>query len=681
MNRLLTLFGQILRKNDVDFQQQSNRDSIVKTHIDFTDQLGGIVDGLEVLPSSDGKSILITPGVFYSKGVYNDKNNIGGGERGQVFVTESVTGLPRTEPISNEPSFLLVYAKVINSNVNPDPTKSQTVSTSKNILTGQNLPIRSYAQGTIVVSNPILRSEVSKFNGIPLALLTVDFDEDGFEQTFNGSIQNIIVDGIRKPYLLGGTIDILNNTIDPDGIADGLIINRMIANGTIDGTKLTDASVGSQIIAPWDGTTAADDLTGDGIATDHLKDGVVTRPKISYTGSMAAFNTRNRLQNSSFEISFTGNVNLPATWAIDAEGTSEIRIGIDQADSFPVKYGQKSLRLDGGSFDNGSFVEAYDLKVSQIIDFEEDLTGKPITPFFWAQISQISDFAISGTTGLQGKVELLDRLNNVVQTTTYATVSGASTGWIQYAAEEPIVYSGTGAPTQVNFIVGGAFGGSYYVDGAFLGMTDIVPEFDIKPSEFVTIDEFAGLITTNKIENGAINTRKILRADGTVSTDLGAGIITGHIRDNVITTNKIVDGAITTSKLAPDAGLVPKGAIILWDSGTTCPSGYIRVGEMDGRFPLGVNSALGSNISTVGIQGGTATIGDAGNTGWIQYTNNGTVEHVHAHVIAGVTIIYDNNDDQRTSVIKAFGGTNNDAGHRHNVMMPYYTVVFCRKLD
>ena len=676
MNRLLTFFGQILRKNDIDFQQQSNRDNIVKTHIDFTDQAGGIVSGLEVLPSSDGKSILITPGIFYTKGDYNEKNNIGGGERGQIFVTESVTGLPRTEPISNQPSFLLVYAKITNSNVNPDPTKSQTVSTSKNILTGQNLPIRNYAQGTIVVSNPILRSEVSKFNGIPLALLTVDYDENGFEQTFNGSIQNIIVDGIRKPYLIGGAVDILNNTIDPNGIADGLIVNRMIANGTIDGVKLTDSSVGSEIVAPWDGTTSADDLTGDGIATGHLKNGAVTRPKISYTGSLAGFNTRNRLLNSSFEISDVNNVNIPATWELDAGGTSEIRIGIDSADSFPVKYGIKSLRFDGGSDING----ALSLEASQLVNFGEDLTGKPITPFFWAQINQVTDFAISGTTGLQGKIELLDKDNNVVQTNVYATISGNSTGWIQYKPDAPIIYSGIGAPTQVNFIMGGAFGGSYYVDGAFLGMTDIVPEFDIKPSEFVNITEFAGQITTAKLQDGAINTRKILRADGTVSTDLGAGIIGAQIRSGNILTSHIADGAITTAKLAADAGLVPKGAIILWDSGTSCPSGYIRVGEMDGRFPLGVNSDLGSNISTVGIQGGTKTPGSAGagpSNGFINITS---AIGDHAHTINQVHQLYQG-PGNRDDVYDNQGATNPAGGHSHNTIVPYYTVVFCRKLD
>ena len=683
MNRLLTFFGQILRRGDVDFQQSSNREAIVQTHISLTDGAGGIIEGLNVLPSSDGKSILVTPGIFYTKGNFNDKNNIGGGERGELFSALPITGLPQTEPISNQPSFLLVYAKIINSNVNPNPTQSQNVATSKNILTGQNQPIRNYSQASIVVSNPILKSEVSKFNGIPLALLTVDYDEEGLQKSTNGAIQSITTEGIRKAYIIGGTVDLLNNSLTPDSINDGLIVNRMVAEGTLEGSKFATDSVGSNALAQWDGTTGPADITGDGIATPHLKNGAVTAAKLNYSGSMAGFNTRNRLQNSSFEISTTGNVNIPNYWDLSVEGFSEIRTGLHGADSFPVKNGIRSIIFNGGS--QGDPATALELSITQTVDFEGDLTGKPLSPFFWAQINQISEFAISGTTGLQGKIELLNNENTIVGSPyIFATVTGNSTGWIQYSNPSgPIVYSGTGAPSQVRYTIGGAFGGSYYVDGAFLGMTDIVPEFDIKPSEFVDITEFEGQITTVKIEDGAINTRKILLANGQPSTDLGAGIISSQIRPGAIVTSLIADNAITAAKISPDAGLIPKGGILLWDSGTTCPAGFIRVSELDGRFPLGANAETGvpNAIINTQISGGDKTFGsNPTSDGFIQKTNNGTAEYVHNHATPRTNRSFVGPGNSNDPFI-AFDTTSNDGGHTHNIMLPYYTLIFCRKLD
>ena len=51
-----------------------------------------------------------------------------------------------------------------------------------------------------------------------------------------------------------------------------------------------------------------------------------------------------------------------------------------------------------------------------------------------------------------------------------------------------------------------------------------------------------------------------------------------------------LDTPITTSTITDDANrLVPSGAIILWTGGS-CPAGYTRVSELDGRFLVGGTS-------------------------------------------------------------------------------------------
>jgi hypothetical protein len=161
-------------------------------------------------------------------------------------------------------------------------------------------------------------------------------------------------------------------------------------------------------------------------------------------------------------------------------------------------------------------------------------------------------------------------------------------------------------------------------------------------------------------------------------------------------------------------GLVPTGAIILWDQSSSCPSGYIRVTALDGLFPRGA--------ATPGGTGGAAT-----HSHDISHNHSVSVDpHSHAmpHTHAtGTTTNYSdyhwvnnslpypmllsyvtaNHDGERSSNLAAYNHTHGDTGQPSipttsnatatgstvsistttsgpaSNIPPYYDVLFCRK--
>jgi len=298
MRLLNTFFGQVLRKGDVDFISNGARNAVVNLNVDLTNGQGGVINGLDVYSSIDNLSVLITPGTFYSYGNFSSQNNQGGGERAQIYTTQTFTGLPSTSPIANQPSYLVVYVKIASQNSNPDPTQLQTTATSINIQTGQNVPTQNYPVGTIAVSNPLLLNQIGTLNGIPLAILQVDYV--GTSQiSSNGTIQSIDT-SIKSDYIVGGAVDVAKKSILDAAIPSGFITNRMIGSGQVAGYNFAAGTIDSAAIATWDNS---DNVTfsGNGIATGHLKNGAVTLSKINYISGLNDFSDRNFIINSSFE--------------------------------------------------------------------------------------------------------------------------------------------------------------------------------------------------------------------------------------------------------------------------------------------------------------------------------------------------------------------------------------------
>jgi hypothetical protein len=69
--------------------------------------------------------------------------------------------------------------------------------------------------------------------------------------------------------------------------------------------------------------------------------------------------------------------------------------------------------------------------------------------------------------------------------------------------------------------------------------------------------------------------------------------VSNTVMDGGITTPKLADGSVTINKIdsgltsGSGAGLVPKGAIMMFDAITGCPSGWSQYSRLDNRFPMG----------------------------------------------------------------------------------------------
>ncbi len=676
-------FGQVIRKRDTDFLNSGMRSSDVQTHIDLTDSMGGVINGLDVFKSIDSSAVLITPGAFYSKGEFNEKNNLGGGERANVYTTQSFTGLPQTTPIANKPSYLLVYVKVATVNTNPDPTKLQTTVVSKNIQTGENVAIQQYPVGVIVVSNPILKSEIGKFNGVPLALLQVDYD--GTTKTSsNGSIQSIDV-SVKQNYIVGGGIDIVNQQIIPTAIPDNFITNRMIGNDSITGDKFLTGTIHSSAIAPYDGGLNIA-TSGDGIATDHLKDGAVTSDKLGFSDSLSNFNSRNYLLNASFE----DDIASPVNW--NSTGTSGFLIDIE-TNAITTLFGLRSARLKGAS---SSGIPTSQL-LSQKIDFKGPINGQPITPYFYAR--PFNDFNLSeiGTNGINGVLEFFGSFGDTtpISTIIFSSYSGTTVsdngGYIKLEPTQPIIIPTTSDQIKsIAFSISGTFSNTVNVDGAFIGLTAQSPKFDVNLNEQINNSINISNVTQGQLDgqflaNGAVTTSKIRVSDGSVTTDPGFGIRTDQIRDLAVTASKIADHTITNQQLAAGVSAVPTGAVLIFltrDSSTLsdpvakgCPTGFRYRAEFEGRFPIGVNP-LATSVPLInpGNQIGTPAAGDGSTNPPL---GNTRVIGGHRHNIAGgsggtglnLGVGTSASFDTSTATLPAIP-----------LQIPAETVIFCEKI-
>lgn len=131
--------------------------------------------------------------------------------------------------------------------------------------------------------------------------------------------------------------------------------------------------------------------------------------------------------------------------------------------------------------------------------------------------------------------------------------------------------------------------------------------------------------------------------------------------------------------LSGSAGLVPSGAIILW-TGASCPSGYSRVGELDGKFIVGgamYNANAGGNEKHT--HGGALGSGVTGNES----------SHTHSTGAGGAQVAWgasrggagDQSDASNGYHTHAVGG---GSAHSHTIpdadsRPPFATVLFCRK--
>lgn len=676
MKSFKPFYGEIVGKNDLDFLNEGNREAIVQTHNTITNNSGGIVNGLTVSISPDKSTVIVGPGVFYTAGSYSPTNNSGGGERGDLFIQQSFRALPATPPIGTIPQYLLVYAKIVNSDSDPNPLNSQAVPTSKNLQTGENVPVRQYPKAIIVVTNPGFRSSLLSVQGVHLALIQVDWVGTN-QVSSNNSVQTVDV-SIRKNYTIGNALDVNAQEILDSGIPDSLLTNRMYSNDSITGEKFADGAVITQKIHVWDEQTAYNSLGGSGVANQHLKDDAVTSNKINYELGLNEFGNRNRIFNSSFEIFSGSSTTDPESWDLSKALGTNIYITTYATDSSSPKYGNNGLFMLGG-IDGSS--NALALSITQTVDFQGELKNLPISAFFWAKEISPTNFAFSGTTGLRGKIEFLD--NNTVSPSVllsqeFGLVSGVSNSdYIQYTTDSHVIYSGTTSCKRIRYTLGGNFNGSYYVDGLWLGVSNLVPGFDINPSEYITVDGLSsslliGQIQNTQIADGAITTIKIRNADGSISTDTGNGVTTAQIRDNAIVTSKIADGTVTAAKLAPGTGLMPQGAVILWDQTSVCPSGYVEAIEYRGFFPLGMNPSTpigNAGIDSDTIGGAVRATDERGGSLAIDAVGD------HAHGLPG-------GDVGGGGTSRAFPGATQGAGthaHTGKPLIPFRTVVFCRK--
>jgi hypothetical protein len=710
MKEAIPFYGQVWRKDDISFQTEGLRESVVQTHNLFTDNLGGAVNGLVVTTSSDRSTLYVSPGQFYTAGQFSQVNNNGGGEESELFTQQVFVNLPETIPFQGSPTYLLVYAKNISSPVNPNPKLSQNLITSKNINTGQNIPTRSYNYGQIIISNPITKDNVDNINGVPLALVQINYS--GTTKLSSAGTVNFIDQSIRRNYTIAGALDIYNNLLVDDGVGkkgvpNSFITNRMLSPASITADKLVTGIITSPIVASWDGKTEYDSLVGSGIANQHLKGQVVTSDKINYQKGLNGFNVRNRVLNSSFE-TISGTAQVPTKWDVSFELGTNVQLitssptvttvanGIASVPTSFIKYGTMALDMQGGA----TGPTAKTLGISQRIKFEDNLQNVPLSAYFWAQ-AQNSIIVGTNYTGLQGTIAFLAG-PGVAQSNVFATVTSGSSTWTQYASSSPIVYSGTNPCYEVIISISGTFSNQFYVDGVFLGESNLIPNFDVNPSEYVVIDGIPAAIISGTISHAQISpgnpteapavwNNNIMNIAGGLSAGPGLyGIATDQIQPGAVTNDKIT-GPIPISKIdTSTVGLVPEGAIILWDRGqgydpndpsNYCPEGYTEVTAMAGMFPLGVNRSPGSVIagaalsSNIGLGGASPALGTDG----VVDTHNTSTDGNHAH-----SVNIGGSDVGGGGTSRAFPGNyptsaNGDHAHSFDTKIPFYTIHFCRK--
>jgi len=667
MKQFRSFFGEIVGRNDLDFVNDGNREAIVQTHNDFTDNLGGITRGMEVSISVDKKSLIVNPGSFYSAGSYSYQNNAGGGERGVLLQQTFFTGLPETPSIGTTPQYLLVYAKITKSNTDPNPLVSQQAVTSRNLQTGDNVPTREYPRAAIVVTNPGFKNSLLQVDGVPLALIQVDYS--GTLKVSSDASIVIVDESVRRNYVLGTSVDLVSGQLLDSAFPDDIVTGRMFQDGSITSEKFSDNAVGSQKLSVWDETTAFNDTSGSGVANQHLKDDVVTLSKINYVSGVNNLGVRNHLVNSSFEVA-SGTTAFPANWDITAYASSAVSLVNFGSDSLAPKYGNQSIFVQGGTDGSNN---ALSVQVSQIVNMNDQLKNKPISAFFWARQTKTTDFTKTGTTGLHGTIEFLDgnTTPGVLSTESFGTISGVTTSeYLQFSTTTPAIFTGSQSCTKIRLTLGGNFDGNYYVDGVMLTESELIPSFDVNPSEYImggTIDfsQITGRVNSSQIASNAIDNSKIQ-----------AGAVTGiKIASQTITATNIQNGTITTAQLDPSIIFgVPSGFLIFTDNASAaCPPTWTDVtSQWAGRLPIGYNpSSPNTELSVVGQDYGTAAT-DKDKV----VEPNAPPDHAHDWIQAGSTFKYQPGFAELSNYTRSVNGGADVLKHGHKV--PFRTVRVCR---
>jgi hypothetical protein len=505
MNFLKTFFGQILRKSDVDFQNQGARKAAVQTHIDYTRNVGGVVSGLDVYRSVDGLSLLITPGVFYSKGSFIDSNSQGGGERCQIYATQTITGFPSTPPLNGQPTYLAIYAKPISQNNNPDPGQSQTVVTSKNIQTGENIPVRQYTAGIISYTNPILASEVVNVRGTVLALVQVDYN--GVTKTSSSLSVQAINTSVKEDYLIAGLIDVPKQRLAQLAIEDNFIQARMIDDGQIISRHLADGLITSQKLAVWDGVSTGTS-SGSGVATGHIKDGAVTSAQLNPTGSLDRFSPSNYIFNGSFDI-------VPNTaaepdlvgWTIYNQITGNIAYSGNAAGVFKTStesvFGGNSAVIVGADPTKvpGGLVQG--IALYQDVNFtDQRLNNKDIMASFYMKTDNSVPIAIPGITGITATVQFLSSNTPIGTASVIVNYTGAAIDWTRFNTITPIRFTDTSTTADgIRFMISGNTTNAVnvYIDNVFIGVTNLLPAWTPSRADLEYSD------TLNKANVNAVN--------------------------------------------------------------------------------------------------------------------------------------------------------------------------------
>jgi len=154
----------------------------------------------------------------------------------------------------------------------------------------------------------------------------------------------------------------------------------------------------------------------------------------------------------------------------------------------------------------------------------------------------------------------------------------------------------------------------------------------------------------------------------------------------------IVDGAITPTKIASGYGLVPSGAIMMFD--TNCPSGWTIYTALQGKFPVGADLTNPSQF-TMGQSGGNLTHnhsissdGAHNHSGQTSGANRGGTELVGTPSGAPAGEYLEdiaNQPLERSSPHSHAIST--DGSHNHggltgnsSSLPPYLSMIFCKKL-
>lgn len=515
MNFLKTFFGQILRKSDVDFQNSGARKTNVQTHIDYTRSNGGVTSGLDVYKSVDGLSILVTPGVFYSKGGFIDSNSQGGGERCQIYTTQKISGFPATAPLNGNPTFLAVYAKPINQNNNPDPGQSQVVVTSKNIQTGENIPVRQYTAGIVTITAPILAGQISSINGVVLALVQIDYV--GTTRVSSSLSVQAIDTSVKQDYLIAGLIDVPKQKLSSLAIADNFIESRMIGDDQVIARNLADGLVTSPKLAVWDGITSGT-TSGSGVATDHIKNDAVTSAKLSPTGSLDGFSQLNYVFNGSFDIVPNTSVEPELVgWTVFNQISGNVAYSGAPAGIFKTNtesvFGHNSAVMIGADPTKVPGAVVQGLALSQDINFNnERLNDKDVMAFFYMKTDNAIPTAIPGITGVTASIQFLSSGTAIGDPTTIVNYSGGILDWTRFQTNSPVQFADSSTTADgIRFTVSGNLTNStsVFLDNFYVGLTNLLPSWSPSQAD----SDYADTLTKANIHTTNLTASNVIAAN------------------------------------------------------------------------------------------------------------------------------------------------------------------------